>query len=70
MHAYATQWSTVELRCTQMTLAISMLKNILLLQLKRKHMTLAISTLKSIFPLHLKMQDHHLKYPNVLFYMS
>ena len=31
VHAYVTQWSTSLLKCTQMTLAIRMLKNIFLL---------------------------------------
>ena len=37
-----------------MTLAISMLKNILLLHTKMKHMTLAIGILKNTFPCILK----------------
>ena len=38
MHAYATQWSTSRLKCTQMTLDINMLKNIL--PLHTKHNTI------------------------------
>ena len=33
-------------------------------------MTLAINMFKNIFPLHTKMQNYHLKYANVLHYLS
>ena len=37
VYAYVTQWSTSWLKCTQMTLGISMLKNIFLLHVKMQN---------------------------------
>jgi hypothetical protein len=53
-----------------MSLGISMLKNIFLLQLKCEHMILVITRLNNMFPLHIKTQNYYVKYPNVLRYMS
>ena len=58
--------SSCILDCKHMTLAISMLKIIFLLQLECKLMALAISMLSIIFPLRTDTQNYHLKYPNVL----
>ena len=33
-------------------------------------MTLGISMLSNIFPLHIETRNYHLKYPNVLLYMT
>jgi hypothetical protein len=64
------QWSTSWVKCTQMTLDISMLINFFLFHINiRTHDTwraLGISVLNTIFPLHTRTEDYHLKYPNVL----
>ena len=57
----------VGLKCTQMTLGIGMLKNILHLHTK---MQTHNPMLNNIFPLHTKPQNYHPKHPNVLRQMS
>jgi hypothetical protein len=64
VHVYVTQWFTSWLKCTQMTLSISMLKNILLWRaahciLECIHLTLAIHMLNNILPLHNQKLNHH-----------